>query len=120
MSTRRKVGVSTATTESARRQLMAPVACWERQWVKPDASANFKVYKWVKTDKRQVGISPVSWISLYGRRLLVTTKMMQQMRYSLLYQMNRKEMKVMMTWTKTILQRLSDPTPLLHERFLSL
>ncbi|KZV70956.1 hypothetical protein PENSPDRAFT_752091 [Peniophora sp. CONT] len=53
MSTRRKVGVSTATTESARRQLMAPVACWERQLVKPDASANFKVYKWVKTDRPQ-------------------------------------------------------------------
>ncbi|VDB87515.1 unnamed protein product [Peniophora sp. CBMAI 1063] len=53
MSTRRKVGVSTATTESARRQLMAPVACWERQWVKPDAGASFKVYRWVKTDKPQ-------------------------------------------------------------------
>ncbi|KAH8119921.1 hypothetical protein DFH11DRAFT_1557300 [Phellopilus nigrolimitatus] len=56
MSTRRRIGVSTATTEAARRQLMQPVPCWEKVWVSPqDAPPNstLKVFKWVKTDKRQ-------------------------------------------------------------------
>uniref|UniRef100_A0A0W0FG94 Uncharacterized protein n=1 Tax=Moniliophthora roreri TaxID=221103 RepID=A0A0W0FG94_MONRR len=54
MATRRRIGVSAATTEAARRQLMQPVACWEKQWVTPDsapARSSFKVYKWVKTEK---------------------------------------------------------------------
>jgi len=56
MSSRRKVGVSTATSEAARRQLMQPVPCWEKVWV-PLANAppgsNLKVLKWIKTDNRQ-------------------------------------------------------------------
>ncbi|EJD03683.1 uncharacterized protein FOMMEDRAFT_120839 [Fomitiporia mediterranea MF3/22] len=56
MSTKRKIGVSTATTEAARRQLMQPVPCWEKVWSLPqDAppSSALRVYKWVKTDKKQ-------------------------------------------------------------------
>ncbi|KAL0578504.1 hypothetical protein V5O48_003497 [Marasmius crinis-equi] len=56
MSTRRRIGVSAATTEAARRQLMQPVACWEKQWITPEnapAGSSFKVYKWVKTEKIQ-------------------------------------------------------------------
>ncbi|KAJ8083726.1 hypothetical protein AAF712_000660 [Marasmius tenuissimus] len=54
MSTRRRVGVSAATTEAARRQLMQPVACWEKQWVTPEnapVGSTFKIYRWVKTEK---------------------------------------------------------------------
>jgi hypothetical protein len=56
MSTRRRIGVSAATTESARRQLMAKVPCWEKVWVTPDipVGSSLKVYKWVKTDRTQV------------------------------------------------------------------
>ncbi|EPQ60489.1 hypothetical protein GLOTRDRAFT_113107 [Gloeophyllum trabeum ATCC 11539] len=56
MATRRRIGVSIATSEAARRQLMAPVPCWERVWTKPDNAppgSTLKVYKWVKTDKVQ-------------------------------------------------------------------
>ncbi|KAF9270004.1 hypothetical protein L218DRAFT_939103 [Marasmius fiardii PR-910] len=56
MSTRRRIGVSAATTEAARRQLMQPVTCWEKQWVIPEnapVGSTFKIYKWVKTDKVQ-------------------------------------------------------------------
>ncbi|KAG7098983.1 hypothetical protein E1B28_000869 [Marasmius oreades] len=56
MSTRRRIGVSAATTEAARRQLMQPVTCWEKQWVTPEnasVDSTFKIYKWVKTDKVQ-------------------------------------------------------------------
>ncbi|KZT30743.1 hypothetical protein NEOLEDRAFT_1174128 [Neolentinus lepideus HHB14362 ss-1] len=56
MATRRRIGVSIATSEAARRQLMAPVPCWERVWVKPDstpAGSTLKVYKWIKTEKKQ-------------------------------------------------------------------
>ncbi|TFK56579.1 hypothetical protein OE88DRAFT_1730056 [Heliocybe sulcata] len=56
MATRRRIGVSLATTEAARRQLMAPVPCWEKVWIKPDsapAGSTLKVYKWVKTEKKQ-------------------------------------------------------------------
>ena len=35
MATRRRIGVSAATTEAARRQLMQPVPCWEKVWVVP-------------------------------------------------------------------------------------
>lgn len=66
MATRRRIGVSAATTEAARRQLMQPVPCWEKIWVVPSipsgnpGSSTFKVYKWVKTEKIQVSItSPV-------------------------------------------------------------
>ncbi|KAF7302971.1 hypothetical protein MKEN_01259800 [Mycena kentingensis (nom. inval.)] len=59
MSSRRRVGVS-AVTESARRQLMQPVQCWERVWVVPDvvvattsSSTLLHVPKWVKTTKVQ-------------------------------------------------------------------
>ncbi len=57
MSNRRRVGVSAATTEAARRQLMQPVPCWEKIWVTPENSSvnsTLKVFKWVKTDKIQV------------------------------------------------------------------
>ncbi|KAF8973605.1 hypothetical protein BDZ97DRAFT_1775907 [Flammula alnicola] len=57
MATRRRIGVSAATTEAARRQLMQPVPCWEKVWVPPSTiisgSSTLKVYKWVKTEKVQ-------------------------------------------------------------------
>ncbi|KAL5494987.1 hypothetical protein ACEPAI_449 [Sanghuangporus weigelae] len=56
MSTRRRIGVSTATTEAARRQLMQPVPCWEKVWAAPPdapAGSTLRVYRWVKTDKKQ-------------------------------------------------------------------
>ncbi|KAF9477525.1 hypothetical protein BDN70DRAFT_881092 [Pholiota conissans] len=57
MATRRRIGVSAASTEAARRQLMQPVPCWEKVWVTPSVitsgSSTLKVYKWVKTDKVQ-------------------------------------------------------------------
>ena len=60
MATRRRIGVSAATTEAARRQLMQPVPCWEKVWVVPNipsgSSPTLKVYKWVKTEKIQVSI----------------------------------------------------------------
>ena len=60
MATRRRIGVSAATTEAARRQLMQPVPCWEKVWVVPSipsgSSSTLKVYKWVKTEKIQVSI----------------------------------------------------------------
>jgi hypothetical protein len=61
MALRRRIGISTATTEAARRQLMQPVPCWEKVWVVPEKAApgsTLKVLKWVKTDKVQVGLSP--------------------------------------------------------------
>ncbi len=58
MATRRRIGVSAATTEAARRQLMQPVPCWEKVWVTPNITASgsstLKVYKWIKTEKLQV------------------------------------------------------------------
>lgn len=61
MATRRRIGVSAATTEAARRQLMQPVPCWEKVWVVPTipsgSSSTLKVYKWVKTEKIQVSIN---------------------------------------------------------------
>ena len=59
MATRRRIGVSVATTEAARRQLMQPVPCWEKVWAMPSipsGSSTLKVYKWVKTEKIQVSI----------------------------------------------------------------
>ena len=59
MATRRRIGVSAATTEAARRQLMQPVPCWEKVWVVPSipsGSSTLKIYKWVKTEKIQVSI----------------------------------------------------------------
>ncbi|KAK2461604.1 hypothetical protein APHAL10511_006067 [Amanita phalloides] len=55
MATRRRIGVSIASTEAARRQLMQPVSCWERTWVTPENVSNisFKVRKWVRTDRPQ-------------------------------------------------------------------
>ncbi|KAH7341125.1 hypothetical protein B0J17DRAFT_716278 [Rhizoctonia solani] len=43
-------------SESARREQMKPVSCWEQQWVLPTGSlpgSEFKVLKWVKVDKVQ-------------------------------------------------------------------
>lgn len=56
MATRRRIGVSAASTEAARRQLMQPVPCWEQTWAVPENIPNvsFKVRKWVRTDKPQV------------------------------------------------------------------
>jgi alpha-D-ribose 1-methylphosphonate 5-triphosphate synthase subunit PhnG len=57
MALRRRIGISTATTEAARRQLMQPVPCWEKVWIVPEKAApgsTLKVLKWVKTDKVQV------------------------------------------------------------------
>ncbi|KAF7307394.1 hypothetical protein MIND_00533600 [Mycena indigotica] len=59
MSTKRRVGVSAATTEAARRALMQPVQCWEKVWVVPEvmagnsSTATVRVKKWVKTTKPQ-------------------------------------------------------------------
>lgn len=56
MATRRRIGVSIATTEAARRALMQPVPCWEKVWSAPENAApgsNLRIYKWVKTDKQQ-------------------------------------------------------------------
>ncbi|KAJ7654722.1 hypothetical protein B0H17DRAFT_956864 [Mycena rosella] len=56
MATRRRVGVSSATTEAARRQLMQPVPSWEKIWVVPDvapAGSTLKVMRWTKTNKTQ-------------------------------------------------------------------
>ena len=56
MATRRKIGVSAASTETARRQLMQPVPCWKRILVTPEAvspSSPLKAWKWVKTDEIQ-------------------------------------------------------------------
>ncbi|KAI0943781.1 hypothetical protein AcW1_002862 [Taiwanofungus camphoratus] len=56
MSTRRRVGFNTSSSEALRRQLMQPVPCWEKVWSVPENAASgstLKVYKWVKTDKRQ-------------------------------------------------------------------
>lgn len=54
MATKRRIGVRIATTEAARRQLMQPVACWEKVWVvPPGANSTMKIHKWVKTDKKQ-------------------------------------------------------------------
>ena len=57
MATKRRIGVRLATTEAARRQLMQPVVCWEKIWVAPEnapSNSAIKVYKWVKTDRKQV------------------------------------------------------------------
>jgi len=55
MATRRRIGVSVASTEAARRQLMQPVSCWERTWTSSENIPNisFKVRKWTRTDKLQ-------------------------------------------------------------------
>ncbi|OCH94574.1 hypothetical protein OBBRIDRAFT_823341 [Obba rivulosa] len=56
MSTRRRVGFNMATSEASRRQLMQPVPCWEKVWGPPDNAppgTTLRVYKWVKTDKKQ-------------------------------------------------------------------
>ncbi|KAJ7508600.1 hypothetical protein B0H11DRAFT_2153057 [Mycena galericulata] len=56
MATRRRVGVSSATTEAARRQLMQPVPSWEKVWVVPEnapAGSSFRILKWIKTSKTQ-------------------------------------------------------------------
>ena len=55
MATKRRIGVSIASTEAARRQLMQPVTCWEKVWVSPESGApGLKIYKWVKAEKAQV------------------------------------------------------------------
>ena len=64
MATRRRIGVSIATTEAARRQLMQPVVCWEKAWIVPENAApnsSMKIYKWVKTDRKQVSFLAYSW-----------------------------------------------------------
>ncbi|KAG5351064.1 hypothetical protein E4T56_gene6751 [Termitomyces sp. T112] len=56
MATKRRIGISIASTEAARRQLMQPVTCWEKVWVSPQngtPGTNLKIYKWVKTEKAQ-------------------------------------------------------------------
>jgi len=56
MATRRRIGVSAATTEAARRQLMQPVPCWEKVWSLPENSppgSTLRVFKWIKVDKMQ-------------------------------------------------------------------
>jgi hypothetical protein len=70
MATRRRIGVSAATTEAARRQLMQPVPCWEKVWVAPTnnpAGSTLKVFKWVQTEKMQVKIP----FELLNRELLM-------------------------------------------------
>ncbi|KIJ54656.1 hypothetical protein M422DRAFT_24562 [Sphaerobolus stellatus SS14] len=58
MTSRLKSGrfIGAATSETARRQLMQPVPCWEKAWVVPEGAApgsSLKVLRWVKTDKKQ-------------------------------------------------------------------
>ncbi|GJJ09833.1 hypothetical protein Clacol_004057 [Clathrus columnatus] len=58
MTTRLKSGrfVGAATSESARRQLMQPVPCWEKVWVVPEHAApgsSLKILRWVRTNKKQ-------------------------------------------------------------------
>ncbi|PPQ64511.1 hypothetical protein CVT26_002050 [Gymnopilus dilepis] len=54
MATRRRIGVSAATTEAARRQLMQPVPSWEKVWAPATGvGSGLKVYKWIKTEKVQ-------------------------------------------------------------------
>lgn len=58
MTSRLKSGrfIGAATSESARRQLMQPVPCWEKVWVIPEGAApgsGLKTLRWVKTDKKQ-------------------------------------------------------------------
>ncbi|PCH36922.1 hypothetical protein WOLCODRAFT_140645 [Wolfiporia cocos MD-104 SS10] len=56
MSTRRRVGFSTSSSDASRRQLMQPVPCWEKVWVTPVSAAPgsaLKIYKWVRTDRKQ-------------------------------------------------------------------
>ncbi|KAF8516559.1 hypothetical protein BU17DRAFT_50722 [Hysterangium stoloniferum] len=58
MTSRLKSGrfIGAATSESARRQLMQPVPCWEKVWVVPETAApgsTLKVLRWVQTDKKQ-------------------------------------------------------------------
>ena len=53
---KRKVNFGAITSEAARRQLMVPTPCWERVLVTPEDTAPgaaWKVYKWVKTDRKQ-------------------------------------------------------------------
>lgn len=53
---KRKVNFGAITSEAARRQLMVPTPCWERVLVTPEDLApgtSWKVYKWVKTDRKQ-------------------------------------------------------------------
>lgn len=74
MATRRRIGVSVASTEAARRQLMQPVTCWERVLVTPEAApagSSLKVWKWVRTDKIQVCTLHV--VSLSEEVLIVST-----------------------------------------------
>jgi len=53
---KRKVNFGAITSEAARRQLMVPTPCWERVLVASEDAApgaTWKVYKWVKTDRKQ-------------------------------------------------------------------
>ena len=53
---KRKVNFGAITSEAARRQLMVPTPCWERVSVTPEDAApgaTWKVYKWVKTERKQ-------------------------------------------------------------------
>ena len=69
MATRRRIGVSAATTEAARRQLMQPVPSWEKVWAPATGvGSGLKVYKWIKTEKVQVGR-----YSVYSTRLSLFT-----------------------------------------------
>ena len=81
MALRRRIGISTATTEAARRQLMQPVPCWEKVWVIPEKAApgsTLRVLKWVKIDKVQVRPSSDSIYAHFndanGNSNLVMTK----------------------------------------------
>jgi hypothetical protein len=46
---------SAATSEAARRELMKPVTCWQREWVTPEGS-KVRVRQWVQTYKNPVCI----------------------------------------------------------------
>ena len=57
---KRKVNFGAITSEAARRQLMVPTPCWERVLVTPEDTSpgtTWNVYKWIKTDRKQVGLS---------------------------------------------------------------
>lgn len=79
MATRRRVGISNATTEAARRQLMQPVVCWEKVWSTPEnapTGSSLKVFKWVKTDRIPVshGHTPSRQLNLTMFQSTLRTK----------------------------------------------
>src|SRR6266550_1678567 len=124
MATRRRIGVSAASTEAARRQLMQPVSCWERTWTTPENIPNiaFKVRKWTRTDKPQVLRGHSHYLArVHFTSNSVTTKV-ERPSHWLLYLMNLKRLMATKKWNKTSRLpmewnlRLQERVPRLHPR----